>query len=531
MFVDPRTNPAQVAAKPPPRLTTDTDALEDLHRFCREGRLYDVERRIQAGRPLQLADAAASGRRGPRSALEIALERGDQALVLLLLVNGYDPNREEQCPLDRALRARRWDLLDLLLEWGADPHRAELEDLFGTYRTDLFERFRALGVELTAGHAIAYTLAEHTSNKPLFGFAKRHREHDPRIQTELNIALGHHACEGNEKGVLLCLWAGADPHAAAPSLRYPFDIEEETDDGEPDEDRFLGFSAVHEACSGGHAGILERLGPDPQHDDFEELYRWARGTAVINVLARRALPRDMGVIIQSCLSWMRMGLREWESRSVLERLFELGVRWEESPRDVIADVRRDLLKLSDQSFIDVVKLLAKDQHCAPEILTELGRTPAMRRRMREVGFLPASPDDRDRHERYRPTRSREVLSRFGIEVPKPKVEKREAVQHLPRTVSIGSRRPGSQQVRLDRAELFERVWSTPVATLSSAWGISGPGLAKACRRLRVPVPPRGYWAKVQAGRHPRRPRLPELQSGEAEEIVVWHPVYWVVGVR
>lgn len=32
-------------------------------------------------------------------------------------------------------------------------------------------------------------------------------------------------------------------------------------------------------------------------------------------------------------------------------------------------------------------------------------------------------------------------------------------------------------------------------------------LAKLCRRLQVPKPPRGYWAKVQAGGGPRRPAL------------------------
>src|SRR5207249_4660549 len=55
---------------------------------------------------------------------------------------------------------------------------------------------------------------------------------------ELNIALVHHADEGNEKGVQHCLWAGADPHAPAPSLRFPDDSDE--DDGEIDpKDRFM----------------------------------------------------------------------------------------------------------------------------------------------------------------------------------------------------------------------------------------------------------------------------------------------------
>lgn len=164
-----------------------------------------------AGQPLQLQDAPpAKGRHIP-SPLEIAMEVGNHALALLLLCNGYDPNLEEHSPLDPALQARRWDLLDLLLEWGADPHRVELEDLFGTYRSDLFERFRNLGVDITDQHAIAWTLAEHTSNKPLFGFAKRHRKEDPRIQRELDTALAHHAGEANEKG-------GRSPSGRAPIL-------------------------------------------------------------------------------------------------------------------------------------------------------------------------------------------------------------------------------------------------------------------------------------------------------------------------
>ena len=89
-FVDPRTDPhpgGTVACAPP---AADPEALTELHRLCREGRLYDVERWIQAGRPLQTAaDTTARQRRAP-SALEIALDTGNHALVALLLCNGYD---------------------------------------------------------------------------------------------------------------------------------------------------------------------------------------------------------------------------------------------------------------------------------------------------------------------------------------------------------------------------------------------------------------------------------------------------------
>jgi ankyrin repeat protein len=160
------------------------------------------------------------------------------------------------------------------MEWGADPHRVCLADLFDSYNTGLIERFRALGVDLTAHHDMARALAYHTSNKPLFGFAKRHRDQDVKVQNELNIALVHHASDSNEKGVQLCLWAGADPHSAAASLRFPSLGE---DDNEADEDdRFLGFTAIYEACRRGDSRILERLNPDPSRDDFDELYSIAR---------------------------------------------------------------------------------------------------------------------------------------------------------------------------------------------------------------------------------------------------------------
>lgn len=50
--------------------------------------------------------------------------------------------------------------------------------------------------------------------------------------------------------------------------------------------------------------------------------------------------------------------------------------------------------------------------------------------------------------------------------------------------------------------------------------MSDAALAKGCRRAKIPVPPRGYWAKKRAGKGVRVPQLPELPPGEAEEIVI-----------
>ena len=64
-------------------------------------------------------------------------------------------------------------------------------------------------------------------------------------------------------------------------------------------------------------------------------------------------------------------------------------------------------------------------------------------------------------------------------------------------------------LKVTREELFELVWSKPVIELAKDFGMSDVALAKRCRTLRVPIPGRGYWARVAAGQAPRRPRLPD----------------------
>ena len=53
---------------------------------------------------------------------------------------------------------------------------------------------------------------------------------------------------------------------------------------------------------------------------------------------------------------------------------------------------------------------------------------------------------------------------------------------------------------LTRKELYDLVWSMPVLKVAESFGLSDVGLAKICERHRVPVPPRGYWAKKESGK-------------------------------
>lgn len=149
---------------------------------------------------------------------------------------------------------------------------------------------------------------------------------------------------------------------------------------------------------------------------------------MIDLLACHALPQDGGAVIRYHLWWATFDrdfkLSTGRSLYTLQHLFELGIRWDESSKEEIAGVRSWLLKASNYTFVDAMKLLATRDYCAPEVLHELGRTPAMRRRMKEVGFVPPTEEEASQFQRPRQpsrlTRSREVLKKFGVAAVKPK---------------------------------------------------------------------------------------------------------------
>lgn len=66
---------------------------------------------------------------------------------------------------------------------------------------------------------------------------------------------------------------------------------------------------------------------------------------------------------------------------------------------------------------------------------------------------------------------------------------------------------------IDRATLYEQVWATPLSHLAPTYGVTDVALKKACGRLGVPTPPRGYWAKLRHGHSPPRTPLPPPEPG------------------
>ncbi len=63
-------------------------------------------------------------------------------------------------------------------------------------------------------------------------------------------------------------------------------------------------------------------------------------------------------------------------------------------------------------------------------------------------------------------------------------------------------------MELTNDDLFLLAWHAPMTRIAAAIGVSDVALKKTCRNRGIPTPPRGYWAKVQAGLSVPRPPKP-----------------------
>lgn len=64
-----------------------------------------------------------------------------------------------------------------------------------------------------------------------------------------------------------------------------------------------------------------------------------------------------------------------------------------------------------------------------------------------------------------------------------------------------------QQQTIERQTLFEQIWAEPMTKVAKLYALSDVGLRKICVLLDIPLPPRGYWAKLAAGKKLAKPLL------------------------
>jgi hypothetical protein len=69
-----------------------------------------------------------------------------------------------------------------------------------------------------------------------------------------------------------------------------------------------------------------------------------------------------------------------------------------------------------------------------------------------------------------------------------------------------------ETLELKREALYEEAWSEPMSALAQKYSLSDVGLAKICKKLKVPFPGRGYWQKKKID----KPPLPPLKFGDTD---------------
>ena len=500
---DPPRVPRFASAARPGKTAESPDDIAELIEFCETGRVYAVERWISSGRPLQWD---ASGSFSAKTPLVVAIKSNQYDLARLLLCNGYRPDLEPRQTLRLVLDRKAWDYLELLLAWGADPMGVFRASVLQTYEVALIERFWKLGMDFTENNYLASHLSTTTSNKPAYGWARRHRE-DPRVAYQLALALGDAVFENREKAVCLLLWAGADPHRQVPSLRWGSGVEDD-----PNEDR---QSAIECAVDTGYGKLLRHLKPDPALDDFEKLYAVVCDPDAVDYLFDLEPPADWSKTIVRCVSqmpWTRWA--QWEGKACLERIFEhhwgrLNTLEESDCRDL----RRTLLKIeSNTDLAWLLEKLAKPQHCDEAVFAQLVRTPSIKKRIVDLNLTRLLPQRASKRTAKRSTQrrhqDRKVRTRADWE--------KEYLAGLdPET------RTELLRGLISREQLYKEVWSDPVTVVAARYGMSDVGVAKWCKKLNVPRPWRGYWARKSAGHRLKKTPLPK--AGPNQQRYVGRP--------
>jgi len=63
-----------------------------------------------------------------------------------------------------------------------------------------------------------------------------------------------------------------------------------------------------------------------------------------------------------------------------------------------------------------------------------------------------------------------------------------------------------------REQLYQEVWDKPVVEVAVQYGVSNVTIHKICKALNVPVPSRGYWARLRAGKKLKKVPLPPTKG-------------------
>jgi ankyrin repeat protein len=363
--------------------------MKELRRLVRDGKLFAVQKWIADGKRTFDPDSAWS------SPLEIAVDTGFHSMVELLLRQGADQEQRDYM-LARAVGDANFELIKLLVEFGADPRSAHFTCVCRTGHPFIIKFFVDHGIDAETDQPFARALC-YPKHRYL-GVYMRYRKKFPTFKRQLNLALRHLARQGNLKWVSLLMWAGGDPH-----LRLP-------DIGERPSPR-TDTSALEEAVRTDRHEVVDKIGIDPKRDNIDRMFELAcllgHAKMAEKLLAHGAKAQgknDSGKPMEDAifhLQWQmdeHYGIRSEidanEALAAVTRLADLGARWQPKGSD-LRRFRRYLYFFDLTFSLNLIRTLHEHKVCTAETLLKLITAPKMKtylgyRRPELVKYLSAS---------------------------------------------------------------------------------------------------------------------------------------------
>jgi len=476
---------------------TETLSIEDskhLLRLCKAGRLFDLQRWIDDGNSLVVP---ANVRATP---LEVALDTGFHSLIELLLRKETNQDLKNRA-LRKAVSLKRLDFIELLVSNGAEITSVEFRSVLEVWEPTIIRYFLDHGADVISGSPFTFAFGEkiRTAINPWREYKQNHPEFAPELQEQIDRALRHFCYEGNLKWVSLLMWAGANPRTSGPTLK---DAEDEWDL----------TTALQAAAYCKDVEILKRLKPDPKTDDLVQLMITAAGSARTEVVrylielgaAVNDKPNGGSTALDECLSHFRIESFMYDfhfssyrtkskaskyavsqTRATIELLLEHSALWRPDDKERIGRVRRSLLECESEVTLELVERLMKHSASSKEDITELLRTPSMKKQIESLSrkFMPMGFDVRTTQQKLEDKRQKERTQQWALQ-------------------DLAS--------RYNREEIYKAIWAEPIQHVAKRYNLSDVGLAKICKRLNIPRPGRGYWAIKAAGKRISEP--PPLPS-------------------
>ena len=378
----------RVARPKPPK---DEDA-EHLLRLCREGRLFELQAWVEAGKPLTVPSHY---RQTP---LRVALDTGFHSLIEFLL-----RHKNDQAAKDDVLRESCWKgqhaATRLAMKYGASASAVSFQDVIETWDRGLAQLFLEQGADPVTNAPFARAFKQRIKGVlGIFLDCKRARpDLAEALQVQADTAL-RQACQDDDlKWVSLLMWLGANPRTKGLTT-------DDLDTPGAQDDPSYQQSALQIACGSRKPEILRRLKPDPAIDDLRELM--AAVTSLVTTPETLAYLVSLGADINDKadggstvldtylrnFGWTESVLeapyphyghvtvsvaRLKKSLDALRFLTNEGARWTPDER-TISDVRRALYRVDGEAISVVVDLLRASRACDEAVLKDLVRTPKMR---------------------------------------------------------------------------------------------------------------------------------------------------------